>query len=282
MSPRRSAVPSAPSSRTRAAASSSASGRSFERAADARDRGGVRVGDLEVGHAPPRTLDVEPCRGRSRRRRRPIRCRSPARRAEGPGTRARWRSATVLGSSRGSSPPERATGAGRGPAQRRAPARGCRAGAARPPRRASARPSPPRPRRVTPERRPHVRSSGRRASGPRRRRGRRTPPGGRTSARPRAPGESCPSRPGPVSVTSRVSGRSRSAETAASSRLRPTMGVDAGGRPSSRGGGAAAGASSSGSWRRMRCSSVRRSADGSSPSSSREARASRYAASASA
>ena len=254
----------------------------LERAADARDRGGVRLGDREVGQAPPRTLDVEPCRGRSldvvdrvRADRRHGERRDPVLVLAGDPQRcpARREDRHVR---------RRASGAGRGPARRRAPARGCRAGAARPRRRASARPSPPRPRRVTRERRPPVRSSGRRASGPRRRRGRRTPPRGQTARAASSARRVFPVPPGPVSVTSRVSGRSRSADTAASSRLRPTMGVDAGGRPSSWRGGAAGGASRSGSWRRMRCSSARSSADGSSPSSSRDARASRYAASASA
>ena len=36
---------------------------SFEAPADARDRGGIRVGDLEVRQAPPGALDVEPRRG---------------------------------------------------------------------------------------------------------------------------------------------------------------------------------------------------------------------------
>ena len=65
--------------------------------------------------------------------------------------------------------------------------------------------------------------------------------------------------PGPVSVTSRVSGRSSSAVTAASSSCLPMSGVAAPGR-SARRTGVAGGASSSGSWRRMRCSSARSSA----------------------
>ena len=209
-SPSREAVPSTPRTRTRAAASSIARGSPSRARRDPRDGGRVLRRELELRHRFPRPVDVEPDRRARRRSSRGRPPRRPAPRAAAPGTRARAPRGAGRGWSRARGAAGRRRAAPRSTRTTPGGARGCPARATAAPSRAAGRSPRPAARPRAPRPRASLRSSGARAPGRSPARGRRTARRRASPPRP-ARASSCRCRRGPVSVTSRVSSRPRSA-----------------------------------------------------------------------